>query len=71
MSTAHAEAVGMAVYTAVFLGLAGLAFRTQRRSGYKSQWRYVALIAAGIGIVLLTLNLNGFVIGGLGGRGDH
>lgn len=57
----------MAVYTAFFLVLAGLAFRTQRRTGYKSQWRYVALIAAAFGIVVLIFNLNGHVLGGLGG----
>jgi cbb3-type cytochrome oxidase subunit 3 len=66
MSTAHAEAIGMAIFTAFFLGLAALAFRTQRRTGYKSQWRYVALIAAAIGIILLILNLNGYVFGGMG-----
>lgn len=67
MSTAHVEAIAFAIYTALFLALSALAFRTQRRTGYRSQWRYIALVAAALGIIILIFNLNGYAFSGQGG----
>lgn len=66
MSTAHTEAIAMAVFSLFWLSVAALAFRLQRRTGQKSQWRYVALIAAAFGLVLMILNLEGHVFSGAG-----
>ncbi len=64
MSTAHAEAIGMALVAAFFLFVAVVALRVQRRTGRPNQWRYVAPAVAGIAVVFLILNLNGVVIRG-------
>lgn len=66
MSTAHGEAILMGALAAFWLVVSALSFRLQRRSGYRSQWRYIALALAAIGLVLMALNLNGYVFSGMG-----
>lgn len=64
MSTAHAEAIGMACCAALFLVIGALALRLRIRTGRHSQWLYAGPIIAVIALVVMTLNLGGTVIAG-------
>lgn len=64
MSTAHAEAVAMAVCAALFLTISALAMRLRIKKGIHNQWLYIAPIGVAIALVIMVLNLNGVVIAG-------
>ena len=71
MSTAHVEAIAMGTLAAFWLAVAALSFRLQRRTGHRSQWRYVALILAAFGLFLMVLNLRGYAFSGAGAASKH
>jgi hypothetical protein len=63
---ASGEAVLTGGLTAVWLAVSALAFWRGRRSGRRSQWRYVALALAAVTLTLLILNLRGYEFAGPG-----
>lgn len=64
MSTASADAIGMACCAVIFLGIGAIALRVQRRTGQPNQWRYVGPLVAVVAIALMIVNLNGHAITG-------
>jgi hypothetical protein len=66
VSKASAEALLMLGLTVMWLTVSALAFRRARRTGQRSQWRYVALALAAVTLTLMMLNLAGYVFAGPG-----
>jgi uncharacterized membrane protein len=65
MSTAHADAIGMACVAALFLGIGALALRLRLRTGQRNQWLYVGPAVALVALVIMVINLGGTaVVGG-------
>lgn len=64
MSTASADAVGMACVAAVFLAIGALALRLRLRKGQRNQWLYAGPAVAVVALVIMIFNLNGHAITG-------
>ena len=58
----------MGALTVFWLLVSALAWRRQWRTGERSQWRYVALIGAGLTLFVMIMNLHGVVFTGPGGH---
>lgn len=67
MTTAHVEAIAMALFAAVSLTLFLLAIRLRRRTGQTSPLMWPSLFGVVLGLGLMSANLGGVVFVGVGG----
>ena len=74
MAQASGEAILTGGLTVLWLAVSAVATWWGRRTGRRSQWRYVALALAAVTLTLLVFNLRGYEFSGPGldvHRGSH